>query len=55
MATFRVLDPLVPPHRMEHGDIIRMVRMHGWLSLDLHEIYNDFLATTPSRTRRRWC
>ena len=53
MATFRVLDPLVPPHRMEHGDIIRMVRMHGWLSLDLHEIYNDFLATTPEQDVRQ--
>jgi hypothetical protein len=53
MATFRVLDPVVPPHGMEHGDIIRMVRMHGWLSLDLHEIYNDFLATTPEQDVRQ--
>ena len=50
MATFRILDPVVPPHRMELDDgRIRMVRMHGWLSLDLHEIYNDFLANTPEQ------
>jgi hypothetical protein len=50
MATFRVLDPVVPPHRMELDDgRIRMVRMHGWLSQDLHETYNDFLANTPEQ------
>ena len=38
---------------MEHGDCIRMVRMHGWLSLDLHDIYNDFLASTPEQDVRR--
>ena len=49
MATFRILDPIVPPHRMELDDgRIRMVRMHGWLSQDLHETYNDFL-TTPEQ------
>ena len=54
MATFRVLDPIVPPHRMELDDgRIRMVRMHGWLTLDLHEIYNDFLATTPEQDVRQ--
>ena len=26
-----------------------MVRMHGWLSRDLHETYNDFLTTTPEQ------
>ena len=54
MATFRVLDPLVPPQRMELDDGgIRMVRMHGWLSLDLHEIYNDFIATTGEQGVRQ--
>ena len=53
MAMFRMLDPIVPPHRMEHGDCIRMVRMHGSLSLDLHEIYSDFLASTPEQHVRQ--
>ena len=53
MATFRVLDPVVPPLRMELDYGIRMVRMHGWLTLDLHEIYNDFLATTPEQDVRQ--
>jgi hypothetical protein len=50
MATFYILDGILPAHRMELDDgRIRMVRMHGWLSVDIHEIYNDFIGSTPEQ------
>ena len=51
---FRVLDPVVPPHRMQLSDgRIRNVYMQGRMSLDLHEIYNDFIASTPEQDVRQ--
>ena len=31
---------------------IRNVYMQGWLSVDIHQVYNDFLATTPEQDLR---
>ena len=49
---FRVLDPLEPQQRMELDGGIRYVAMQGWVSVDNHQVYTDFLASAPEQDLR---